>query len=500
MRRIIVVGAGTAGCIVAARLSEDPDASVRLLESGPDRRADAPAGLSSLNWIDALGERSAFYPDLFAAKLEGSEPKLYQRGTGVGGSGAVNAMLALPGLPTDYDRWADVYGLHTWSWRDVAPWFEQLKADLVVSTDDELTPVDRALLDAADALGLPSEVDTYTPDDGSGRLWRNANAEGRFSSLERYLDPARGRSNLTIQAGSQVERLLITDDTEDTPTVTGVRLADGTELPADEVILCAGTFETPAILLRSGLTHPGIGANLQDHPAASVYFTLKPEYRETSTGPCIGAVMRLSSTAGTGDIHLLPLHGSLLNGAQPDHGLIMAAVMKVTSVGSLALNSENPLAPPTVRERMLSTPDDRAAMRDAITALEKVIEAPSFQQIVEQAFIDEFGTSVSALQDETVFDAWLANYVGDYFHACGTARMGTKNDPNAVVDEEGRIHGLHRVRIIDASIMPEVPSANTHLPTAMIAERITAGMLAAQAALRIAEQRSTPIYSALRAG
>lgn len=468
----IVVGAGTAGCVVAARLSEDADTEVVLLESGPDHGDGRPA-LRSRNWIEALNERSAFYPDLFASRLEGSAPKLYQRGTGVGGSGLVNAMLALPGLPHDYERWVRDFGCDRWSWSAVEPWFDRLKADLVVSGDHELTPVDRALLDAAGALGLPERVDTYTPDDGGGLLWRNADADSRFSSLERYLEPARERSNLTIRANSQVDRLLIDGD-----DVTGVRLHDGTELLADEVVLCAGVFETPAILLRSGLTHAGIGKNLQDHPAASVYFTLRPEVREPNPeGPCIGAVLRVSSSFNSGDLHLLPLHGTLLGGARPDHGLVMVALMNVTSVGELALDPANPLAPPVVQERVLSTAQDRAAMREGIAVVERVLRAPSFQRIVEESFIDEHGTPLSALHDDDAFDTWLDGYIGDYFHACGTARMGPADDPGAVVDQAGRVHGLGNVRVVDASIMPAVPSANTHLPTAMIAERLSADML-----------------------
>lgn len=474
MRQIIVVGAGTAGCIVAARLTEDCNNAVVLLEAGRDVIPGArAAGITSPNWIDALGERSFFYPDLFASKLEGAEPRPYNRGTGVGGSGLVNAMLALPGLPSDYDGWAENFGCDEWSWTEVQSWLESLKADLVVSNDDEVTPVDRALLDAAPALGLRGDVDTYLPDDGSGLLWRNANAAGRFSSLERYLDDARGRENLTIRAESQVDRLILQGD-----TAVGVVLRNGTELHGDEVVLCAGVFETPTILMRSGLAHPGLGKNLQDHPAASVYFTLKPEFRKPKAGaPCIGAVMRLSSRHGEGDIHMLPLHGTLLNGVEPDHGLIMAAVMKVSSTGELELNPGNPFAPPIVNERMLSAQDDQEKMRDAITYLEQIVEAPSFKRIVEKAFVDEKGTELAALRDDEFFEQWLKSYVGDYFHACGTARMGREDDPNAVVDQKGRIYGLKNARVIDASIMPAVPSANTHLPTAMIAERLAAAML-----------------------
>ncbi len=474
MPRVIVVGAGTSGCIVASRLTESDAYEVDLLESGPDTSVSSSTGLRSLNWLNALGEQSAFYPNVFARKLEGSEPKLYLRGRGVGGSASVNAMLALPGLPQDYDRWAEVFGCDQWDWNHVEPWFAELKNDLVTTDDSQLTPVDRALLDAAKEIGLPAEVDTYTPSNGSGKLWRNANAQGRHSSRERYLDPVRSRENLTVRPDSPVDKLII-----DSGRILGVVLADGTEMHADEVVLCAGAFETPAILLRSGLRHPGIGKNLQDHPAASVYFSLRPEYREINLQqPCISSVLRLSSSLGEGDIHLLPVHGTLLETVPYNHGLVMAGLMKVTSVGEVTLDPNAPLGPPVINERMLSTDEDRQAMKEALVALARVLNTDSFRRIVEDVFIDERGTPLSALEDDAYFETWLSAYVGDYFHACGTARMGTADDLMAVVDQTGRVLGFENLRIADASVMPEVPSANTHLPTAMIAERISSMLIA----------------------
>jgi choline dehydrogenase-like flavoprotein len=465
---VIVVGAGSAGCVAAARLTEDPDRTVILLEAGEDRGGDPE--LQSLNWMDALGHRDVFYPDLFATKVQGGEPRLYQRGRGVGGSASTNAMLALPGLPQDYDDYAERYGLEAWSWAKVQPWFAKLKPTLVRSTDEELTPVDRALLRSGRTLGLGDEIDAYAPDDGSARLYRTADRRGRRSSLELWLDPARDRNNLVIRPDSQVDRLILDED-----RVLGVLLADGEEVRGDQVILCAGVFESPCVLMRSGIDREGLGRGLQDHPAASIYFSLKPEYRSADRSiPCIGSVMRLSSSVGSGDLHLLPLHGELIASTPAAHGLLMAAVMRTRSQGSLRLDPDRPLAPPLVDEQMLTHPDDRQAMREAIDAVAAVLAGDAFSEIVEQAFIDARGTPIEALQDEEFFERWLSTYVGDYFHAVGTARMGRPDDPGAVVDELGNVHGIDGVAVWDASILPEVPSANTHLPVVMLAERLSA--------------------------
>ncbi|RLV57104.1 GMC family oxidoreductase [Aeromicrobium phragmitis] len=474
MANIIVVGAGSAGCVVAARLSESGDHQVTLLESGPDEFDAMTAGqLASLNWLEALKATGAFASRLMATRLGTDAPREYQRGRGVGGSGLVNAMLALPGLPSDYDGWATDYGLGEWSWSEVEPWFARLKKDVTASGPEQYTPIDQATVAAATSFGLPSDVDTYGPDDGGGALWRHADERGRRSSREAYLDPARSRANLVVRPNSEVLRLVMEGD-----RATGVELADGTLLEADEVVLCAGAIESPAVLLRTGVNHRGIGKRLQDHPAASVYLRLKPEYRAAeASGPCIGSVLRLSSSNGEGDLHFLPLHGPLAPTEPETHGVLMAAVMRVTSRGEVSLNPDDPNGPPVTAENMLSTPEDRRAMREAVRLLQRLVATEPFQEIVESVFIDTEGTPLSALDDEPTYEAWLDSSVGDYFHAVGTVRMGRSDDDDAVVDQRGRVLGVRHLRVIDASIMPDVPRANTHLPTVMVAERLSAAML-----------------------
>ncbi|GAA3672214.1 GMC family oxidoreductase N-terminal domain-containing protein [Nocardioides ginsengisoli] len=473
MARIIVVGAGSAGCVVAARLAEEHE--VELIEAGPDWAGTATGGqLASANWMDAMASPEAFDPGLVATRLTGDAPRQYHRGRGVGGSSSVNAMLALPGLPRDYDRWAEHYGLDDWSWESVAPTFARLAGDLVATSVDDYTPMDKALVDAAGALGMATGVDTLTPHDGGGTLWRNADALGRRSSAEVYLRPALERGAVTLRTGAKVDRLLREGD-----AVVGVVLLDGTRLYADEVVLAAGAIETPAILLRSGCERPGVGKGLQDHPAASVLLALRPGARAVREGqPCINAVVRTSSSVEEGDIHILPMQGALSESTPAHHAVVMAAVMTVTSTGEVRLDPDDPTGPPVIAERMLTTERDRQVMREAVDVARRLLETAPFQEIVEEAFIDAAGTPVSALDDPAAYEAWLTSSIGDYFHAVGTARMGRADDPGAVVDQRGRVHGLAHVRVIDCSVIPEVPAANTHLPVVMVAERLSAALLA----------------------
>jgi choline dehydrogenase-like flavoprotein len=471
--RYAVIGAGTAGCVVAARLSEDPSNEVILLEGGQDRSpGHRDQGIRSLNWIEALGAPEAFWPQIQAARQDGDARRQYLRGRGVGGSGAVNAMICLPGLPQDYDRWAAEFGCTGWSWAQVEPWFAALRTAVQPCPRPWWTPVDLALESSATDLGLATGVDTYDPEDGVGALYLSADESGRFSSAEAWLDPARSRPNLRVQANAWVDRIEM-----DQGTARAVWLASGERVEVDHVVLCAGTFESPAILMRSGVDCAGLGQNLRDHPAASLGLRLREEVRANDLGvPCINAVLRTSSSASPGDIHLLPLHGSLDGGATD--GVVMAALMTVRSVGHLRLDETDPLGHPIIDMHMLEDSQDRQAMRDAIEVMLDVLGSPAFDSILTEVVVDDLGTDLNDLRTQTGADAWLRRRMGDYFHACGTCRMGAPGDPEAVVDTSGALLGGYAgIHVIDASVMPDVPAANTHWPTVMLAERLTAGLM-----------------------
>ena len=470
--RYIVVGAGTAGCVVAARLSEDPAHSVTLIESGPDRHAgNRPEGVESVNWIRALGETAAFNEKITAARLPGSTRRQYMRGHGIGGSGAVNAMICLPGLPSDYDRWADQLGCSGWAWADVEPWFLRIQSGALQTDARFYTPVDRALMGAGVELGFRNDVDTYTPADGVGPVYLCADATTRMSTAEMWLDPARAEGRVSVRTGEGVSHLLWDGD-----RCVGVELLSGERLSADHIVLCAGAFESPAILLRSGLQNPAVGMNLCDHPAASLRLVLNPELRGTDPDhACINVVLRASSSIANGDVHLLPLHGSLDDGAT--QALVMAALMTVRSTGRVYVNPDDMTGPPIIDMNMLTDPLDRQAMREAVLTMIDVLQTGAFAEIVEEVVVDSRGTTLTELRAEPVMDEWLREAMGDYFHACGTCRMGRPDDPAAVVDLEGKLIGRSGVHVIDTSIMPDVPAANTHWPTVMIAERLTAGLM-----------------------
>ncbi|PRX98510.1 GMC family oxidoreductase [Allonocardiopsis opalescens] len=461
----IVVGAGTAGCVLAARLSEDAARTVLLIEAGPDRRSgELPPALAGLDWHAAGRHDGTLWPGVAAESMPGREPQPYLCGRGVGGSGAVDAMIALPGLPHDHDRWEREYGAVGWSWADVRPWYRALARGLRRLGAAELNPLDAAVLATAADHGLSGSADLYrSAADGGGPLWWTASGPRRHGAAQAWLEPARGRPNLAVRGGAEAVGLL-----DDGLAVRGVRLADGMEIEAGEVILAAGAVGSPSLLLRSGLGGPGVGRSLSDHPVVSV--PVEAQWTMPASGDTcvhgIGSLLRLSSSVGRGDIHLVPCMGKTVVG-MADRGVLLAALMRVRSRGRVELDAEGR---PRIDLNLLDHDLDRAAMRDAVTALAHTLTSGAFTASWGSA--DEMDPK--ELLDPEVFHSWVPDQLGGHYHMCGTCRMGPATDPFAVVDVHGRLHGRRGLRVADASILPDVPSAPTQLPVIMVAERIAA--------------------------
>jgi choline dehydrogenase len=510
----VIVGAGSAGCVLAARLSEDPDVSVLLIEAGGKDR--------SLNI-----KIPAAFPNQFHTKLDWdfqTEPEPYcderslyiPRGRTLGGCSSMNAMVYVRGRPLDYDGWERA-GCQGWGWSDVLPYFLRAEHNergasefhavggpLNVAEQRSPRRLGRAMIDASAAAGIPPVADCNGPEQDGVSMFQVTQKNGRrWSTADAYLRPALGRPNLEVCTGAQVLGLEL-----DGERVTGVRYRKrrgGVQVARAEreVLLCAGAIGSPQVLLLSGIGAPaelaqagvrarhelpGVGRNLQDHPFVSclwevndtktLYGADKPkplaEWLLRRSGPLTSSVAEVVAFVRTraglpaADIqyHMGATYFEAHGAEEFDgHAMAIAPVLVAPRArGRVWLRSSDPLAKPRILTNSLSEPEDVASLLAGMSlAREIAAHEPLAAKVVRELKPGAQKVGEDALLDD------LRRRVELIYHPVGTCRMGS--DEDAVVDPELRLRGLEGLRVIDASIMPVIPGGNTNAPTIMIAER-----------------------------
>jgi choline dehydrogenase len=484
----IVVGGGTAGAVVAARLVE-AGLRVTVVEAGPDygsyRSGGWPAELVDARALPVTHDWG------YRGRGAGGQQLAFERARVIGGCSAHNGCAQLPGWRGDYDAWA-ASGCPGWSGEELLPRFARSIERLRIRrySSDEIQPFQRAFLDAAVAAGVPltDDVDDIDGEVGCGAEPVNVVDGVRWNTAFAYLDPVRDRREFSVVPHATVDRVLI-----EKGHAVGVLARVGgqpVELRADLIVLSAGAYGTPEILLRSGIgpasdlrehrieVHAdltGVGANLHDHPASQLEFAATARLGEqlelfarTYWLPEEQTIAKLASPTATGpfDLHVYPW-------AEPDEGqpsgwrcVVPVGLLTPKSRGRLRLRSADPAVRANVDHAYLAEAEDTAALAFGVRWALQVVHQPEIAAYL--------GTPLRLPPDpeDGAFDAWIRATHAHIWHPAGTCRMGRDPAQGAVVDPQGRVYGLQGLRVADASVLPALPRATPALPIAVIGERI----------------------------